>query len=96
MTSDYEYEEQECYFAPGSQLVLYSDGVSEAQNEQSRFYKVDRFFNFIANNADLAPRELVENVIANVDAFVGGAEQSDDLTVMSFRFKSRTKSRGAL
>lgn len=96
VTSDYEYEEQECYFAPGSQLVLYSDGVSEAQNEQSRFYKVDRFFNFIANNADLAPRELVENVIANVDAFVGGAEQSDDLTVMSFRFKSRTKSRGAL
>lgn len=89
ITSDYDYEEQECYFAPGSQLLLYSDGVSEAQNEQSKFYKVDRLFQLITNYPKLTPQEMVKKVIEDVNHFVGEAEQSDDLTVMSFRFNAR-------
>ena len=91
VTSDYDYEEQECYFAPGSQLLFYTDGVSEAQNEQSKFYKIDRLFNLVASHSQLAPRQMVEKVVGDVKRFVGNAEQSDDLTVMSFRLKVRGK-----
>ncbi|MFR7809275.1 MAG: PP2C family protein-serine/threonine phosphatase, partial [Butyricimonas faecihominis] len=91
VTSDYDYEEQECYFAPGSQLLLYTDGVSEAQNERSKFYKIDRLFNLVASHSQLAPRQMVEKVVGDVKRFVGKAEQSDDLTVMSFRLNARGK-----
>ena len=89
VASDYEYEEQECYFAPGSQMVLYSDGVTEAQNENSKFYKIDRLLRFVEENKNLSSKELVERIIAHVDAYAGEAEQSDDLTVMSLRYDSR-------
>ena len=91
VTSDYDYEEQECYFAPGSQLLLYTDGVSEAQNERSKFYKIDRLFNLVTSHSQLAPRQMVEKVVGDVKRFVGKAEQSDDLTVMSFRLNARGK-----
>lgn len=91
VTSDYDYEEQECYFAPGSQLLLYTDGVSEAQNERSKFYKIDRLFNLVAGHPRLAPRQMVDKVVGDVKRFVGNAEQSDDLTVMSFRLNARGK-----
>lgn len=89
VASDYVYEEQECYFAPGSQMVLYSDGVTEAQNENSKFYKIDRLLRFVEENKNLSSKELVERIIAHVDAYAGEAEQSDDLTVMSLRYDSR-------
>lgn len=89
VASDYVYEEQECYFAPGSQMVLYSDGVTEAQNENSKFYKIDRLLRFVEENKNLSSKDLVERIIAHVDAYAGEAEQSDDLTVMSLRYDSR-------
>ncbi len=89
VSSDYEYEEQECYFASGSQLLLYSDGVTEAQNEDAKFYKIDRLFQFIEENKNLSSKELVEKIIAHVDAYAGKAEQSDDLTVMSLRYEKQ-------
>ena len=85
VSSDYEYKEQSCYFAPGTQLVLYSDGVTEAQNENAKFYKMERLLQFIEKNKNLSSRAMVEGIIANVDAYAGNAEQSDDLTVMSLR-----------
>ena len=85
VSSDYEYKEQTCYFAPGTQLVLYSDGVTEAQNEDAKFYKMERLLQFIEKNKNLSSRAMVEGIIANVDAYAGNAEQSDDLTVMSLR-----------
>ena len=91
VTSDYNYEEQECYFAPGSQLLLYTDGVSEAQNEQSKFYKIERLLDLVTAHSGLAPQQMVESVIEDVNRFVGNAEQSDDLTVMSFRLNARRK-----
>lgn len=85
VSSDYEYKEQTCYFAPGTQLVLYSDGVTEAQNEEAKFYKMERLLQFIEKNKNLSSKAMVEGIIANVDAYAGDAEQSDDLTVMSLR-----------
>lgn len=86
---DYEYKEQSCYFAPGTQLVLYSDGVTEAQNENFKFYKIERLLQFIEKNKNLSSRAMVEGIIADVDAYAGNAEQSDDLTVMSLRCDAR-------
>ena len=72
-------------------MHLYTDALSEAQNEQSKFYKIDRLFNLVASHSQLAPRQMVEKVVGDVKRFVGNAEQSDDLTVMSFRLKVRGK-----
>ena len=89
VSSDYEYKEQTCYLASGTQLVLYSDGITEAQNGNAKFYKMERLLQFIEKNKNLSSKAMVEGIIANVDAYAGDAEQSDDLTVMSLRFDTR-------
>ena len=65
--------------------------MSEAQNERSKFYKIDRLFNLVAGHSRLAPQQMVAKIIEDVNRFVGKAEQSDDLTVMSFRLNARGK-----
>ena len=65
--------------------------MSEAQNEQSKFYKIERLFDWVVSHSGLAPHQMVEEVIEDVNRFVGHAEQSDDLTVMSFRLNVREK-----
>ena len=45
----------------------------------------------MTSHSQLAPRQMVEKVVGDVKRFVGKAEQSDDLTVMSFRLNARGK-----
>ena len=45
----------------------------------------------MAGHPRLAPRQMVDKVVGDVKRFVGNAEQSDDLTVMSFRLNARGK-----
>ena len=68
---------------PGDQLVLFSDGVSEALNADRDAYGIDRLIGLLDGMPhNLSPRERIESILEDVRAFVGDAEQSDDLTLM--------------
>ena len=51
----------------------------------------ERLLDLVTAHSGLAPQQMVESVIEDVNRFVGNAEQSDDLTVMSFRLNARRK-----
>ena len=70
------------HLAPGDVLLLYTDGITEAQNAQEAFFDEDRLREAVRANLGRSAREIQDGVIARVDAFVGDAPQFDDITMM--------------
>ena len=71
---------------PGETFVLFSDGVSEAMNATEDFYGEDRLLMALSASAGSSAADTVETVLADVRAFVAGAKQSDDITVLAARY----------
>ena len=71
---------------PGETFVLFSDGVSEAMNATEDFYGEDRLLMALSASAGTSAADTVETVLADVRAFVAGAKQSDDITVLAARY----------
>ncbi|MBX9596248.1 MAG: serine/threonine-protein phosphatase, partial [Roseomonas sp.] len=70
--------------APGESLFCYSDGVSEAEDNQGGFFGQARLMAALAE-AGTDPRQVVEAVLRAVSAFADGAPQADDITALALR-----------
>ncbi|HMQ32005.1 MAG TPA: SpoIIE family protein phosphatase, partial [Chloroflexaceae bacterium] len=76
------YEVQRALIGPGERLVAFSDGITEAANPADELFGDERLHAAIAAGAHLGAQDLVEAIVAQVDAFAAGAPQSDDLTLL--------------
>lgn len=72
----------------GDTLVMYTDGVNEAMNEANEEYSDERLMSFLATQKGQGCRVIIDNLLADVKAFVGSAPQSDDITLMSLTRKA--------
>jgi len=68
--------------APGDWVVLFSDGVVEAENARGQEYGEDRLLYNVHAGAALSPAMLLQRIVNDVDGFVGTAPQHDDVTCM--------------
>ena len=76
------FSEESCELAPGDRIVLYSDGVTEAQNHAEEFFGRQRLRDAI-RQADGQDCTGMHDVIQlALRDFTGGAEQSDDVTLV--------------
>ncbi len=82
---DFGYESCPLTLAPGQGLVLYSDGVTEAEDAAQAFFGRDRLQAALAPVAQAAPEAAIAAVLAAVAGFVGGAAQNDDITLLAIR-----------
>ena len=80
------YKVQEYQLEPGSTLFLYTDGLTEAMNANHEQFGMDRVRKQLSQCMDKAPRQVLDTVLDGVHAFVQEAEQSDDLTMLAFRY----------
>jgi sigma-B regulation protein RsbU (phosphoserine phosphatase) len=74
-------------FPPGSTVVLYSDGITEAENEAGEEFENDRLDAILRDAGSLSAAELRDRIAASVDAFVGEAPQKDDQTLVIARLQ---------
>lgn len=83
--ADFEYEGEEIVLEHGSRLIVYSDGITEAENIVKNQYEERRLLEWAgrATCAKENDEEAIRDLIASVHEFVNGAEQNDDMTVMS-------------
>ncbi|MGH8699418.1 MAG: PP2C family protein-serine/threonine phosphatase, partial [Burkholderiales bacterium] len=72
---------------PGDALVLYTDGVTEAEAEQGGFFTAERLVELLSGGKDVSAAALAERVLGAVREFAGEAPQSDDITVLAFRYR---------
>ena len=71
----------------GSRIFLYTDGVTEAQNEKSELFGEDRLLESLTKNGKLPLPQMLSCVREDIDAFVGAAEQFDDITMLGLVYK---------
>jgi len=68
-------------------LVIYTDGVTEAMNEEREQYGEERLLRVIKKHGRLAPTEFIEKLSDDVKQFTGGYPQNDDITVVAIKEK---------
>jgi NarL family two-component system response regulator LiaR len=67
----------------GDKMLLYTDGVSEAQNATREFFGEERLEKVLSTRADGSAHELAESVLSEVAGFVGTAPRSDDISLIA-------------
>jgi sigma-B regulation protein RsbU (phosphoserine phosphatase) len=85
---DYEYQQDTLIMKKGDQIVLFTDGITEAMDEQNAQYSTERLCELFSHNGKNTSKEAVEAVIDDVIIFRQDADQSDDMTVLSLIYKS--------
>ena len=80
---DIKYFEYEMQIEKGGCLFLYTDGVPEATDANKCLFGTDRMLDALNKAPKASPEELLNNVKAATDEFVGEAPQFDDLTMLA-------------
>jgi len=68
--------------APGDTLIIYSDGITEAQNLQRAFFGEPRLLDVAQANVGRSAQAMQRAILAQVQEFVGDAPQMDDIALM--------------
>jgi len=68
--------------APGDVLVLYTDGVTDAEDSQGSSFSQERLLETVQANLRRSAQDIQDALIAEVHEFVGDAPQFDDITLM--------------
>jgi len=76
------YNEQLIELHPGDLLLVYSDGLTEASNEQGDFFEEQRLLELLPKLQGLSAEAAGERLLAEVEQFVGDAPYSDDLSLV--------------
>lgn len=81
-----KYKKQELQLKPGDIIYLYTDGVTEATNAATEQYGNERLLRALNSREFENMQQLCDYVKADVDAFVDGAAQFDDITMLAFKY----------
>jgi len=84
---DQEYETGQSEWAEGDILVLYSDGIVEAQNKKQEDFGDEKLRQLVMDNVSLSHAQLRKAILKEVDAFCQGVIQVDDMTLMVIKME---------
>ncbi|MEE8120787.1 MAG: SpoIIE family protein phosphatase, partial [Anaerolineales bacterium] len=80
------YKEDKDTMAPGDLLVIFTDGVTEAMDGEDQLFSEDRYVEVLGRTKADDPESIVGITLAAIEKFTGGAEQSDDITILALQF----------
>jgi len=83
--SDTPYAALEVPLEAGDLLVFYTDGIVEAHNARQELFGFERLEQLLRENGHLAPTELIDAILKEVEAFSHGVAQHDDMTLLVVR-----------
>ncbi len=70
-------------------LVLYTDGLTETENEEEEEYGSERIQEYLEKNLDKDLRELHKELLHELDVFKGSNDYRDDITLLTCRLEER-------
>jgi sigma-B regulation protein RsbU (phosphoserine phosphatase) len=80
-----EYRVKKMQLFKGESLLLYTDGLTEAQNRSTAEYGEERLVRLLKEHHNLPPQVLTSACLDDVRAFLSGSQKTDDLTIMVIR-----------
>ncbi len=83
------YRENTLQLEPGDRLYLYTDGVTEATNSHEELFGDERLQNALNEYMDLPVEQFLPKIKECIDAFVGDADQFDDITMLALDYQSK-------
>ena len=84
---DVPFREHSFELHPGDSLFVYTDGVTEATDSRNVLFGTGRMLEALNHDPDAEPEELLQEMKASVDEFVGDAPQFDDMTMLSLKYR---------
>lgn len=75
-----QYESASVTLDPGDWLIIFTDGLVEAENARQEEYDESRLISLLSANVSSTPKELLDTLMASLDLFVGSTPQHDDVT----------------
>lgn len=87
---DFPYQAHETRLERGETILLYTDGITEAMDRESRLFGDGRLKAAFAGDTGSA-ESVCRTIVSLTDAFAAGAPQADDMTLLVYRFLSPTK-----
>jgi phosphoserine phosphatase RsbU/P len=85
LLESFPYQQGVVTIAPGELFLAYTDGISEAMNLADEEWGEERLTETVRACASLSPAETIRRIMEAADAFVNGAKQHDDMTVVVLR-----------
>lgn len=85
-----ELEERRVRLLPGDRLVLYTDGVTDLNDPEGRFYGAPRLQDVVCASAAGDPQHIVQALVDSLFAFRGPAIQFDDIAIMALQVQPET------
>jgi len=82
-----EFTVSEQLLVPGDKIVIYSDGVTEAQNTRGEFFGKKQLRAAVNAHAGETCAAIHDAIQEAVSGFTEGAPQSDDITVLVLEFR---------
>ena len=85
LNSELQIPEQQVELAAGESLLVYSDGLTEARNDEGRFFGIERLRSLLENTGGLPAAELGRKLLQAVEEFIQAAPPHDDLSLLIAR-----------
>lgn len=79
--TDAVFTEQHVSLNQNDFMIIYSDGLTEAQNDSGEFFGEERLIELMKNTISQSAKQLGEVILSDVDSFIGKAPVHDDLTL---------------
>ncbi len=76
------FEEEKLLIYPGERLLLYTDGIPEAMNEQEEEYSEESMENIFCTQTPEKASDFINSLVADVKKHTAGTPQSDDITAL--------------
>jgi len=86
-----EYDGERLDDISGKMLVVYSDGLNEAENKQQEQFGDDQIIELLETIPGASAQQVIESLYSAVQEHRNGAEPNDDLTMMSIRVMKKKK-----
>ncbi len=80
-----DFEERRVQLQPGDLLLLYTDGIIEAENSHGSFFGENQLAALLEEHHALAPQEMIDNLLARVRMFTGTKTFNDDVSLVAIR-----------
>lgn len=84
-----QLQEKEIKLTQGDEIILYTDGVTEAINEKNQQFGQERLINIIKSNPTLSANELIKKIQNEITLFVNNQPQFDDVTLMILKINKK-------
>ena len=88
---DKEYSDSKIEIENGDSIILYTDGVTEIQDENNFLFGEERFKENVSHLAGQSPEEIVKRIEKSLNVFKGNVAQSDDISLLVLKYFPKKK-----